>query len=98
MSSISLADYNKYLQESNAFIETRTSNLSPRVERFSANNLLDNFMGSNTAATKKLLKKIENYINVNLPNIPDIDRSEYISFLQRLGICNTILTLVCQLS
>lgn len=94
---ITKSDYKTYLKVSNNFIAEKALTSSSRTENFSANNLLDNFMGSNTTATRKVLKKVETYMNTYLPEISiTIDKSEYIDYLRNAGVHSSILMRVRQ--
>lgn len=89
---ITKSDYKTYLKVSNNFIQEKALTTSSRTENFSANSLLDNFMGSNTTATRKVLKKVETYMNTHLPEISiTIDKSEYVDYLRNAGVHSSIL-------
>ena len=89
------AEYNRYIQVSNSYIQT-LPHVSSRTERFTASNGLDNFMGSNTISTKKLLKKVENYMDANLPTIASYDRKPYKAYLLRNGVSESILRYISE--
>lgn len=84
------SDYNKFIQVSNDYIRSLPQ-VKSRIEKFSASNGLDNFMGSNTTSTKKLLKKVEDFMNSNLPVISGFDKRPYKAYLKRMGVPASIL-------
>ena len=90
---ISIDDYNKYLDVSNRFLTTHTHCPSIQKQKFSANNLLDNFVGSNTSATKKVIEKVEAYMSSRLPANP-VDKKSYVSYLKTQGVSINILAII----
>lgn len=86
------SDYSLYLHASNSYLKKLTP-FSPRTERFSANSYLDNFMGSNTSATKKLLEKVEDYMNTHLPFV-ESDKSNYLTYLKNHGVNSSIISFI----
>lgn len=90
LQKFTMDDYYKYLSISNQYLSAHTSPTAVRKERFSANSLLDNFVGSNTSATKKLLKKVEEYMDANLPTIKEVDSRPYKEYIRSSDIHPTI--------
>lgn len=95
---VSQRDFNKYVSLSDSFCN-RFKYPSASSKNFSANGgLWDRFLGQNISATEKLVNKVVEYMDINLPQIPSLNTFEYINYLRENGINPSIYAIIVKFS
>lgn len=89
------ADYEKYLLYTKRYISSFTNTQQTKSCGFSANGgLLDRFLGQNISATDKVINKVTEWMDINLPTVQEPDDNKYITYLMQNGVSNTITSIV----
>lgn len=66
--------------------------------RFSANGgLLDRFIGQNISSTQKVVDKIVDYMNHNLPKLEELTTCGYLNHLEKKGVNPDIISALSQI-
>jgi len=93
---VSLKDMETYRNMARRYVNTINYPIAQSY-RFSANgNLIDRFIGQNLSATQKVVDKVVDYMNHNLPKITELTIYEYINYLQRNGVNSQITSVLSQ--
>lgn len=66
--------------------------------KFSANGgLLDRFVGQNISSTQKVVDKIVDYMNHNLPKLEELTACGYLNHLENMGVNPYIISAISQI-
>mgnify|MGYP000091966889 CR=1 FL=1 len=89
------ADYNKYVLATNSYISSFKFPQETSF-RFSANGgMWNRFWGQNISATDKVIKKVTEWMDTNLPKLQEEpDEFGYIIYLKQHGISDIILSII----
>ena len=55
---------------------------------------MDRFLGQNISATDKVINKVTEWMDINLPTVQEPDDNKYITYLIQNGVSNAITSIV----
>ena len=89
------ADYNKFVLCTNSYVALFKYPQETSC-KFSANGgLLDRFLGQNISATEKVVKKVTEWMDVNLPKLQEEPNElSYTMYLKRNGVSENIISVI----